>query len=177
MSQPPAVTLDGASPVYHTIDGAANAVSGPFAAQQQNEQAAVIIRRPDGSYAYSTVAPQTDHDKFALRALLQKGYTMAGIVHSHPGTDAMGQVFSPQDLGTADQMKVPSFVRFSDGSIRKYVPGVTHTQPYQVSGNRFGIKSAQGDQIDMGADNPPPGALAAAAPPDSQPGALVAAQQ
>lgn len=145
---PLAVTLDGASPSYKTADGAADAVSKAFPAQKDNEQAAVIFQRPDGTYGYSTVAPQTDHDNFSLRAQIPTGHKLAGIVHSHPGADAYGQVFSPRDLEVADQLKVPSFIRFnSDSSIRRYVPGTTSTQKTQVSGNRFGLKTAYGDTI------------------------------
>jgi proteasome lid subunit RPN8/RPN11 len=123
-------------------------VSKAFPSQKDNEQAAVIIQRPDGSYGYSTVAPQNDHDNFALRALLAKDHKLAGIVHSHPGADAYGQVFSPKDLDVSENLKVPSFIRFnSDSSIRKYVPGTTKTQRTQVSGNKFGLKTAVGDAI------------------------------
>lgn len=154
MAKPPAVTLDPASPIFRTADAAANAVSRDFAKQIQSEQAAVVFQHPDGTYRYSTVAPQDTHDAFALRAQIPQGHKLAGIVHSHPGTDADGQVFSPHDLDVSNQLKLPSFIRFNnDNSIRKYVPGVTATQNTQVPGNKFGVKTAAGDAL---AQDPPP---------------------
>ena len=130
------------------------------------EQAAVVIRRPDGTYGYSTVAPQQTHDSFALRAQIPQDHVLAGVVHSHPGSDSLGQVFSPQDLQVADKLKVPSFIRFNnDNSIRQYVPGTTSTQLTPVPGNRFGVKSAVGDPIEQ--ETAPVPSVNAAPPSDN----------
>lgn len=151
------VTLDSSSPSFQTAAAAADAVSKSFAQQKDTEQAAVVIKRPDGTYGYSTVAPQETHDSFALRAQFPKDHVLAGIVHSHPGTDALGQVFSPQDLQVAETLKVPSYIRFvNDNTIRQYVPGTTKTQNTQVAGNKFGVRSAVGDPIEQEPISPPP---------------------
>ena len=140
--QLPAVMLDPQSPVFKTRDAAANAVSVDFA-KYPNEQAAVVIKRPDGTFGYSTKVSQAD-EGFAMRALLPKGFSLAATVHSHPGTDDRGQVFSPDDLQTATQLGVPSFVRFAkDNSIRQYVPGQTKTQKTDLYGSS--VKTAVGD--------------------------------
>lgn len=158
----PAVTLDPNSPTFKTPDGAADAVSQGFA-QQPGEQAAVVIRRPDGTYGYSTTTSQ-QQEGFTLRALLPKGHTLAAIVHSHPGDDDRGQVFSTDDLNTAAQLNVPSYIRFDhDNSIRKYTPGTTKTQKTTMSGDKFGVNTAVGDPI---APEAPP-------VPDGTPDALV----
>lgn len=144
------VTLDTNSPSFKTAGGAAAAVSKDFALTKDSEQAAVVIRRPDGTYGYSTVAPQQTHDSFALRAGIPKEYSLAGIVHSHPGTDAIAGVFSPQDLQVAESLKVPSFIRFNnDNSLRQYVPGTTKTQQTFIDGSKFGVKSALGDPVEQ----------------------------
>lgn len=163
MQKPPqAITLDAASPSYATADAAADAVSKAFPQQKDAEQAAVLFQRPDGTYGYSTVAPQEDHDNFQLRAQIPKGHKLAGIVHSHPGQDSLGQVFSPKDLDVSDQLKVPSFIRFNnDNSIRKYVPGTTSTQRTSISGNAFGVRTAKGDAIAQEQANTSPDALVA----------------
>lgn len=147
MAKPlPAVTLDPQSPVFKTRDAAANAVSVDFA-KYPNEQAAVVIKRPDGTFGYSTKTSQ-DNEGFALRALLPKGYSLAATVHSHPGDDERAGVFSTDDLNTAKQLGVPAFVRFSkDNSIRQYIPGQTKTQKTTMSGDKFGVDTAYGDPI------------------------------
>lgn len=142
--QAPAVTLDPNSPVFKTPDAAADAVSKDFS-KAPNEQAAVLIKRPDGTYGYSTTVSQAD-ESFALRALLPKGYSLGGIVHSHPGSDDRAGVFSTDDLNTAKQLGVPSFVRFSkDNSIRQYIPGKTQTQKTNLYGSN--VSTAVGDPI------------------------------
>lgn len=151
--QAPAVTLDPNSPIFQTPDGAADAVSKNFVG---NEQSAIVIKRPDGTYGYSTVTPQQQETAFALRALLAKGHSMAAIVHNHPGGDDAGQVFSPDDINTAKQFNVPSFIRFNkDSSIRRYTPGQTKTKNMPMSGQAFGYNVAAGDPI---AQEPPPAA-------------------
>lgn len=90
------------------------------------ESAGVIYKGPDGKYARSVATTQKLRDGFALKTQTQKGDSLAGIWHVHPGDDAEGQVFSPNDIAMAKQLNVPSYVLFQkDGSIRKYVPGKT----------------------------------------------------
>jgi hypothetical protein len=160
----PTVSLDPNSPSFDTPDAAADAVSKDFGKDQRNESAAVVIQRPDGSYGYSTPAPQKDHDNFALKAALANGHKIAGIVHSHPGTDDNGQVFSQHDLEVAEAMKVPSFVRFlKDDSVRKYVPGTTKTSWLSTPGTRLKARVATGDPIARAPAPAPAGLLAQAA--------------
>lgn len=144
----PSVALDPNSPSFATPDAAADAVSKGFGKIPKYEQAAILIQKPDGSYAYSTVAHQKDHDNFALQAAIPHGHKLAGIVHSHPGDDDNGQVFSPHDLDVADQLKVPSFVRFlKDDSVRSYTPGKTKTSFIKQAGTKLQSRVADGDPI------------------------------
>jgi hypothetical protein len=142
------VTLDPTSKAYRNADAAADAVSKDFPKQKDNEQAAIIFQGPDGLYRHSTVAPQHDHDNFSLVTRIPEGHHLAAIVHSHPGSDAYGQVFSTNDLAVADRLKVPSFIRFSNEQIRKYVPGKTSTGKTTFSGSKFGVKTATGDPLE-----------------------------
>lgn len=158
-AQGPIVTPDTNSPAHGSPDEAADAVSKSFGGTPTGEQAAVIFQRPDGSHVYSTIAPQTDHDSFALRAQMPKGYKLSGIVHAHPGQDDQGQVFSPNDLNVANQLKVPSYIRFlKDNSIRKYTPGKTATQDYRMDGQVKSLKTwqvAKGDPLDNAGSTAP----------------------
>ncbi len=170
--QYPSVQPDNASPLYQVADYAASAFAKGMGSS--GEQAGIIFRRPDGQHVYSTVAPQTLHDKFAIRALMPHGYQIAGIVHSHPGSDWDGQQFSPDDLATATKMNVPSYILFlKDNSMRKYVPGQTQTS---MVGDKLGQKKvAYGDPL---AAEQPQSPLQQASGQTAQPtGALAALQQ
>lgn len=146
------VYLDPASS-FKSMDEAADAVSKAFPSAS-NEKSAVIIKKPDGTYGYSTVAEGQD-EHFALSAMLPKGYTLAGIVHSHPGNDSQAGYFSPDDMNTAQGLNVPSYVRFdSDSSIRKYIPGQSKTTSIPALDNPRALqKVAYGDPVTL---SPPP---------------------
>ena len=89
------------------------------------EHAGVILKGPDGKY-YATAPIMTAQDDFQLHVPIQKGWSMAGIYHNHPGSDGLAQYFSPGDIQMADKLKVPSYIRFSaDNVIRGYMPGQT----------------------------------------------------
>lgn len=146
------------------MDSAAHGVLGGLT-QDAGEQAGVILKSPDGKF--HTSGPVTSaHDNFGLRIQMQKGWQLAGIYHTHPGEDELGQYFSPQDLQTAAALKVPSYVRFQkDGSVRKYVPGQTQTQQMAQVGNKFGMKVATGDAVPAPQQNAPNTGLLAAQTP------------
>jgi len=116
------------------------------------ESAGLLMQHPNGQYFSTTPIPSQQHDHFALRAMVQKGWKIAGIYHTHPGNDADGQLFSPDDLQVAAQLKVPSYIKFmKDGAIRKYVPGQTASENMPAPGSKFPRKVATGDPVDSAA--------------------------
>lgn len=144
----PKITLDPDSPAHDTLDAAARALSGKFNKKSGNETAGMLFKDPDGKYRYSVTAPGSE-DKFELHIAVPKGYSVAGIVHSHPGIDERGQVFSPNDLDIAHQLKVPSYVNFlKDDSMRRYTPGVSKIQPMDNVGSRMPLHVSMGDPLD-----------------------------
>jgi hypothetical protein len=150
------VRPDQNSPAFGSSDEAADAVSKSFGSTPDVEQAAVILQRPDGSHVYSTLV-QHSHDDFQLKASFPKGWKISGIVHSHPGQDDAAKYFSQDDVNVADQLKVPSYIRFNkDASIRKYVAGRTAVQNYRPVGGG----SIKGGHVSLGdpLDAPPPAA-------------------
>jgi hypothetical protein len=148
MPSPPKVTLVQNGLSYDSLDEAAHSFLSPFL-QHPQEHAGVILRNPQGKYELSTSAPG-DHDNFSIAAQIPKGYSLAAILHNHPGDDDMGNVFSPNDLAVAKQLKVPSYVGFSkDGSIRRYTAGETQTRSLQMPGERNTVKVADGDPITL----------------------------
>lgn len=153
---PPKVKIDPNSPVFDTVDAAADARSRDFSSNP-NEQIAVVVRRPDGKYVYSGTAPGRN-DSSSLTALLPKGHTLAGIVHSHPGQEQSAGVFSPGDIATAGALKLPSYVRFGhDNSIRKFVPDKTKTTILAGADPEQGVlRVSYGDPLDLPQTAAPP---------------------
>lgn len=146
MPKPDPIGIDPQSPQFDDVDAAARAFAATFP-NNGNETAGMLYKAADGKFRYSTTIPGTD-DNFVLRALVPKESSLAGIVHSHPGKDALGQYFSANDLATADQLKLPSYVRFLDGDqVRVYRPGVTKTEHVPMSGSRFEQTVARGDEL------------------------------
>jgi hypothetical protein len=151
---PQKITLDPTSQPYETADQAATALADNFKSKKTPglETAGFVLKDVDGKFRYSTYVGGTD-DHFEFAAQLPRGYSLAAIVHAHPGKDAAGQVFSPDDLEMADKLKIPSYVRFlNDGSTRSYTPGKTAMQ--NMPSGRFVRKVARGDDLALPADKP-----------------------
>lgn len=146
MPKPSPISIDPKSPAYDNLDEAANAFAATFP-NVANETAGMIYKDTDGKFKYSTTTPGLA-DHFTLSALVPKGASLAAIAHSHPEKDQLGQYFSADDLKTADQLKLPSYVRFLDANdTRVYRPGVTKTERIQMVGNKFGQLVAKGDPL------------------------------
>lgn len=129
-----------------SLDTAANGVLGKLTDDTQ-EHAGVIMQGPDGKY-YNTDPIASQHDHFGMRVQLQHGWKIAGIYHTHPGDDDLGQYFSPNDLAVSESLKIPSYIRFQkDGSVRRYTPGQTKTQNMAHTGDKFGMRVAKGDDL------------------------------
>jgi hypothetical protein len=142
----PAVAPLDKSPTFDSLDQAAHEASRDFGKQPKVEQSVALFAHPDGKYTYSASVTNADHDNFGMRVQLPKGTTLAGIVHSHPGTDDLGQYFSANDINVANQLKVPSYIRFlRDDSIRRYTPGQTSTTNLRG----YGTHVAVGDPLTL----------------------------
>lgn len=146
MPKPAPLTIDPNSPHYDSLDDAATAFAATFP-NKGDETAGMLYKDVDGKYRYSTAMPGTD-EHFQLTAAVPKGASLGAIVHSHPGADQLGQVFSPNDLKTADQLKLPSYVRFLQAdALRVYRPGVTKTERMMMPESKFTQVVARGDPV------------------------------
>jgi hypothetical protein len=129
-----------------TLDLAANEVSKDFKKQPNIEQSAALFKGPDGKYTYSQAVTNDEHDNFGMRVQIPQGSTLAGIIHSHPGNDELAHYFSPNDISVANQLKVPSYIRFAkDDSIRRYTPGQTSTTYIRGLGDHV----STGDKVNL----------------------------
>jgi uncharacterized protein DUF4329/JAB domain-containing protein similar to deubiquitination enzymes len=148
-SKMPTAALDPTSPWLPDLDTVVMEAikrSGDIA---NNEQSGVIFKNSEGQYAYSIPLTSARQDDFALRAQIQKGHSLAAIWHSHPGEDDLAGYFSPQDLAMADQLKLPSYIRFNkDGSVRRYTPGKSATTSVNRGTGKFDqAKVSRGEPI------------------------------
>lgn len=163
----PIVSPTTQGPAFESLDQAAHEVSKDFGKLPKVEQSAALFARPDGKFTYSAAVTNSDHDNFGMRVQLPKGTTLAGIVHSHPGSDDLGQYFSSNDIDVANQLKVPSYIRFlRDDSIRRYTPGQTSTTNLRGLGTHV----ATGDALNL----PSPQAVANPATLNASTGGLLA---
>lgn len=144
----PKISIDPNSPAFENMDEAARAFAATFP-NDGSETAGMLYKDTDGQFRYSTSIPGTD-EHFKFGALVPKGVSLGAIVHSHPGKDQLGQVFSPDDLDMANQMKLPSYIRFLNADdLRVYRPGVTKTEKMPMEGTRFGVTVARGDALQL----------------------------
>jgi Domain of unknown function (DUF4329) len=89
------------------------------------EYAGVIIREASGAYRYTTPVTGTE-DHFTLKVFLYGGERLAGLYHIHPlcAGKKSDEMFSPNDIQTADRLNVSSFIWVGvDDSVREYIPG------------------------------------------------------
>lgn len=150
----PTAALDPTSPWMDSADAAAQAAFARLQAGPQ-EQAGVLYRNANGKYAYSIPTTQKSEYDFALKASPQKGQSLAGIFHTHPGDDEFGHVFSENDIKTAQQLKLPSYVQFlKDGAIRSFTPGQTQTRSMPHPGSRVPYQVADGDVLNSPTADP-----------------------
>lgn len=150
---PNQITIDPKSEKYISLDGAAKACAALFP-NGAGETAGVVFKDPAGQFLCSTTVPGSA-DHFEFRVGVPRGVSLGAILHSHPGKDAYGQVFSPDDIKMANQLKLPSYVRFMDANdTRVYRPGVTATEKMPLAGNKFGAIVARGDPLTLPAPDP-----------------------
>lgn len=140
----PAAVLDPQTEWDSDLDSSAGKALSGIAGPAKTEQAGVLFQRPDGQYGRSTTIASTQHDHFKLSAQVPQGHKIAGIFHTHLGSDRNAQFFSPDDIEMANQLKVPSYIRFADGSVRKYVPGKT------IIGTNWYTNPPRGDAVTTG---------------------------
>jgi len=134
------------SGAYDDIDSAANAFYGSIGDYDHKaEQSGAIYSDHDGKYHYSVPMAQAD-DNFKMRVAQNENAKLAAIFHTHPDA-SQSMLFSPQDVQVAQQLKVPSYIHFEhDGSLKKYIPGVTPVTRESV-GSSLGAKVSKGELV------------------------------
>lgn len=105
-------------------------------AEPKYELGGIIYQDKGGRFLYS--APQGDQKtgKFSATVSIPASAKVAGIYHTHPEGHGDPELFSPDDVRTADAMKLASYIKaLSSGNVRKYMPGATSTRPLRAGGS------------------------------------------
>jgi hypothetical protein len=106
----PAAVLDPTCTWQPNMDEAANAgLNNAQKASDRYEEGGVIYQNKDGQYCYSIPVSTKDTNHFSFSAHNTPDQQIAGIYHTHPGSD--GGVFSADDVNMANQLKVPSYIK------------------------------------------------------------------
>jgi hypothetical protein len=135
---------------FATIDDAAlAALRSAMIHTDCHEYAGAIIER-NGSYSFTQPAA-SHNDTFELRIRLDQGAHLAAIYHTHPRcrVGEESEYFSPDDVATAKQLRVPSYIGVQfDHSVRRFTYATDQTVDYTPPGQRqtFG-RSAVGNII------------------------------
>ncbi len=96
-----------------------------------HEVGGAIFQNEKGEYCYSIPVGNARSRNFKLRAQSSPQQKLASIYHVHPpeGAEEESQYFSPDDIRTANQLKMASYIKvLRDGAIKKYEPGITRTK-------------------------------------------------
>lgn len=86
------------------------------------EYATCFIASSDGVVRASPLI-RGENDSFKLVVSLHKGDRIIALFHSHPGSNSSTRQFSAQDVATAKQLNVPSYIYLiKDGVFKQYIP-------------------------------------------------------
>lgn len=110
------------------------------------EFAGALYQNDKGEYCYSVPVPGTgDNFKFTLDH--SPDVKFAGLWHSHPGARD-SEKFSADDLRTADQLHVASYIRNNaDGGVSRYDPGISPVITIPKAGTREREKASLGTPV------------------------------
>lgn len=101
------------------------------------EIAGAIYQNAQGQYCYS-IPVQGKEEHFQFRAQTSPDQTMVGIYHTHPGRGDDAQIFSPDDVATANQLKMQSYIKaLQSGVIKRYDPGISKVKPEHNSAGTY----------------------------------------
>lgn len=113
------------------------------------ELGGVVYKDKDGFYSYSNPQGDERSGKFKAEVRIPRSATPTAIYHTHPGYgDAAepAESFSPDDVKTADQLKMLSYIRaMESGNIKKYEPGKSKTESLGFGVHRG--KQATGETV------------------------------
>jgi len=130
----------------------------------------VLYNKEQNIYAATEPVGQNDGSHFAAAVSIPKGWELDSTYHSHPSGKRSTQ-FSEDDISTAQQLKVPSYVlAYDDNKIRMFDPASS-----KVSKDNFGDKMStarvsNGSIVDETPSAPQPStATVTKPPPTAQP--------
>lgn len=101
---------------------AVKALSNAGSPSDMTETGGALFQNAQGQYCYSIpVSGKAEH--YQLRAQSTPEQKLVGIYHTHPGRGSDAEVFSPDDVNIANQLKMQSYIKaLQSGAVKRYDP-------------------------------------------------------
>lgn len=153
MSKPPSSKLADAYQTYPTADAAAAAALRGVTVKNFESGGGVLYNKEQNVYAATQPVGQADGEHFAASVSVPKGWQLHSTYHTHPSGPRSTQ-FSDDDISTAQQLKVPSYVlALDDNKIRVFDPA---SSKVAIDTNkRFNNRYSNGSVVDETPPTPP----------------------
>ncbi len=135
-SQIPVASLDTSRACYPSADDAVLSLMDGLPPLMKETAFAIYHEQgPDGAAKFcASIGVPGTNDNFSFRT--DKGHQLAAIAHTHPA-DHKDSTFSPNDVQTAQQLNIPSYIRAnSTGMVRRFTPGVDSVDDSPLAGSR-----------------------------------------
>jgi len=168
MSKPVPSRLADSYQTYPTAREASAAALRGIDTKKFERGGGVLYNKEQNIYAATEPVGQNDGSHFAAAVSIPKGWSLDSTYHSHPSGKRSTQ-FSEDDISTAQQLKVPSYVlAYDDNKIRMFDPASS-----KVSKDDFGDKMStarvsNGSIVDETPSAPPPSVATDAKPTPTQ---------
>lgn len=139
---------------YPTQDAAASAALRGISEQKFERGGGILYNKDQNAYAATAPVGQSDGTHFAAAVGVPQGWTLQSTYHTHPSGQRSTQ-FSDDDINTAQQLKVPSYILArDDNKVRMFDPASSKIQR-DSGGDRFANRFSSGSVVDETPPTPP----------------------
>lgn len=140
--------------VYPSATAAAIAALRAITGHHDEHGGGILYNPKTKQYVYTAPVGIDDDAHFSAAIQYPDPWQLAGLYHTHPSSGSYGEsavppgdteMFSPNDVDVAKQLKVPSYIlSYFDNKIRSYDPKIGQTS----LNAQFGGVVAPGDVVD-----------------------------
>jgi len=170
MGKPPVSRLPDGYQTYPTADAAAAAALRGITEKQYERGGGILYNKEQNVYAATSPVGQSDGSHFAAAVGMPKGWELHATYHTHPSGDRSTQ-FSEDDINTAQQLKVPSYILpFDDNKVHMFDPSSSKVlKDTTAASGRFPVKYSLGSVVDETPPETPPSVASADPAPTTSP--------
>jgi hypothetical protein len=165
MAKPTPSRLADSYQTYPTPGATASAALRGIDTKKYERGGGILYNKEQDVYAATDPVGQSDGSHFAAAVSVPPGWTLHSTYHSHPSGKRSTQ-FSEDDINTAQQLKVPSYVlAYDDNKVRIFDPATSKTSKDDFGDKMSTARVSNGSVVD---ETPPKNAapsVATASPP------------